>query len=692
MTITSPLVLTMSDVAALAHVQRPVVSVWRSRSAHTDRPFPAPISQRGDQQLFDATEVARWLTDSRYGNNPNAATDAAAHAEILSATDSFNAVTALLTLRHQLGMPLTSPSFGPDFTATLLDAADDEDRNDESFYSELEAVGDDLASLATYVDALIEASYGEALAFERLLTDRVKREGATETNTALTPAALNLMADTATALAASHTTEPVFVDAFGSASDILLAIANVQRITTEVTILTANERSAPARLMRRRLLTHGIHREGFTADENGNFTAVGPAVHVAQFPSANQPTMTSIEILDAIDRVVMGMTDQQTAVMLAPASVLVDALTPGRGDDQRSALLRSRRLRAVIRLPAGLLAYKPQQAQALWVFGAAHENVALADLWTLVADLTETPLDVRATQDLVSDLVASLGDEATVRSHAFRFARLIPTRVLLASRASLVAAALANSPVPPRKTTGAEMAVRAGELLASLGSLGAITVDANGANTQPGDTTPSTAATIEQLLHRKHLRFIPGNRLDGENYSTTGLRIIGPTELLNPETAGARRIASIRFVTDYPTGRLTEPGDVVFCTSPRPAAVVDTEGTSVVVFPARILRINAASPNGLLNEIIAADINTQLPGNRRWRLWQLRRVRPAEGPALAQAIAAIRSQQAITRGRLAELDELAALLMAGTTAGTLTLTTPPHIPSPQSRAPAKGTP
>jgi hypothetical protein len=738
-TIAAPLVLTMSDIAALARVQRPVVSMWRSRSAHTDRPFPKPLSHRGDQQLFDAAQVAQWLSDSQYGNNPNAAADAAAHAEVLNADAShrtetnettagttaqrtFNAVTALLALRRQLGMPLTSPGFGPEVTSSLLDAADDEDLHDESFYSELEAVGEELASLATYVDALVESAYGEAPAFERILADRAKREGATEASTILSPLALHLMAEAATALAASHPTGPVFVDAFGSASDILLAIAKVERLTSEVTVLTANELSAPARLMRRRLLTHGIQWEGIPADENGNFTAVGPAVHVAQFPSANQPVMTSSEILDSIDRVVVGMTSEQTAVMLAPASVLTDALTPGRADDQRSEILRSRRLRAVIRLPAGLLAHKPQQAQALWVFAAAHENVALADLWTLVADLTQTPLDATAVDDLVSDLVASLGDEATVRSHAFRFARLVPTRMLLASRASLVAAAAHGTAQgtaqgtiqsSARNNSGAEIAVRAGELLSTLATLDDLTVDATGTAPSSEDSAPSTAATIEQLLQRKHLLYLPGNRLTSApglasnpaSQTSAGLRIIGPadllvssnTDLLVSSNTGStpathNRIDSLRFFADHPAGRLTEPGDIVFCTSPRPAAMVDTEGTSVVVFPARILRISSSSPNGLLAEIIATDISAQQPGNRRWRHWLLRRVRPTEGPALAQAIAAIRSEQAIARGRLTQLDELASLLIAGTAAGTLTLTTPSPLSAPESLAPPKGTP
>ena len=75
--------------------------------------------------------------------------------------------------------------------------------------------------------------------------------------------------------------------------------------------------------------------------------------------------------------------------------------------------------------------------------------------------------------------------------------------------------------------------------------------------------------------------------------ATTGSRILGREELLDPHIAPPRFITLLDFAANYPAGPLTEPGDVVFCTSPRPAAMVDAEGGAVVVFPARILRIDA---------------------------------------------------------------------------------------------------
>lgn len=37
---TVPMLLSLSDIAALARVQRPVASMWRSRKASTDTPVP----------------------------------------------------------------------------------------------------------------------------------------------------------------------------------------------------------------------------------------------------------------------------------------------------------------------------------------------------------------------------------------------------------------------------------------------------------------------------------------------------------------------------------------------------------------------------------------------------------------------------------------------------------------------------
>jgi len=56
----------------------------------------------------------------------------------------------------------------------------------------------------------------------------------------------------------------------------------------------------------------------------------------------------------------------------------------------------------------------------------------------MLADLANVPLTADVVDDLVTDLVASMGDQAMVRAHAFRFTRIVTTRILLANRGNLL--------------------------------------------------------------------------------------------------------------------------------------------------------------------------------------------------------------------------------------------------------------
>ncbi|TFC02327.1 hypothetical protein [Cryobacterium sp. MDB2-33-2] len=728
MSITEPaLLMSMSDIAALARVQRPVVSVWRSRSALTDTPFPDPVALRDGRELFDADAVGAWLSDTGHGNNSQASADAAAYAILANQTpteaDTFRTVTALLALRSVIGGPLGMLT-GPD----LVDAADEHDPDDDAFFREIEAIGAASAGLVGYVDALVEATYGEAEAFERLRADRSKREPQVASDTTLNDEGLDLIARTAHALAATQPSEPVFVDATGGASDVLLAIARSESASGDVTVLTANDDSDTARMVRRRLLVHRIARDGLEVQPSGAFSVTGRVVHVARLPSAAEPRMSAAGMLSAIEQIVLQMDDNQLAVVLAPSAVLSDSGLAREADAVRSSLLRSGRVRAIVRLPAGLLTYKPQQVQNLWVLGAAHAHVPLADRWTMVADLSVQRLNPTAIEDLVSDLVASLGDRAIVRAHAFRFARLVLTRTLLASRESLVAGAQSTARAAS-SAQGTELALRVDELIRALNDpvpavspgrakasasdapfspVGlAITLQPVSSDNPASPTTQPRTASVEQLLAGRHLRFFPGNRIDSADLDvaprgafgapatgtrSTGIRVIGPAEVRGDVTFGERRIDPLLFATSYPAGRVTEPGDVIFCTAPSPAAIVDEDGTSVVLFPARILRVNPGNPNGLLSAVLAADIAALAAGERRWRRWRLRQIPDLQGAALAGSLASVRWEQEDARRRLAQLDELAGLLMAGVTAGTLTLSQAAGPQNSASFAPPEGTP
>ena len=692
------LLMSLSDIAALARVQRPVVSVWRTRSAHSAAPFPAPITRQHGSDLFDAAQIGRWLRDTGRGNNPEATEDAAAYAAPASHThdSAFAGVTALLALRAAREESLAGLT-----AAGLVDAADEHDPHDDLLFRETDAVGPALPATAAYVDALVEAAFGTAPAFERMLTDHRKRALTSDADSTVSRPAVNLIAQTVTALRLTQPSESALVDPTAGASDLLLAIHDAQ--SSDLTVLTAVDDSPTARLHRRRLLVHGISRRNLPVQPSGAFTVTGPALLVAQYPPATNVGMTPAEMLSAIEHIVLQMTDDHLAVVLAPSAVLTDAdaSLSRAAAELRSSLLRSGRVRAIVRLPAGLLPSKPQQLQALWVLGAAHTDVALADRWTLAADLMATPLTPAAIDALVGDLAASLGDRATVRAHAFRFARLVLTRSLLASRQHLVAG-VRTVPAPLARPA-ATIAVAIDQLTAQL------TADTNtGAHlnitvrSTPGDAPEPV--TVAHLLTQGQLSYIPGNRIRAGDITSgatdaAGMRLIGAAEVSGDQALGARRIDRLTFAADYPAGRLTEPGDVVFCTSPQPAAVVDRQGLSVVVFPARILRIHPhkadrpkVSPGstdptpatpaapGLLAEVLAADIAALPPGHRRWRAWPVRQVDVGQAAALAHALTSIRLEQKRASDRLAHLDELGSLLMAGVTAGTLTLASEPPAP------------
>lgn len=420
----------LADVAALAHVQRPVVSMWRKRSAGSARPFPDVIAVDQGRELFDADSVAVWLAATGRGNNPDAGKDAAAFASKDMA--AFEGVSALLVLKVILRNALAGMS-----RDDLLDAADECDPDDRFIYRELESLGAALVGTALYADQLADAAYTAPAAFEKLLADRTRSSPGSLERTGLVDSAVRLVAAAGVELASTLDAPPAFVDASGG-SDLLLAFAQRAGDASHTALLIADDGGSASRRGRRRLRVHSLDSRPLRVEPGGAFTVEGPAVHVAQYPSAGDPGIGPGGTLSAIENIALQMDDSHRAVIIAPAPVLCDAARSTEVSQLRSDLLRSGRVRAVVRLPQGLLRSKPREAQALWVLGPSFAEVGIADRWTMVADLSDRQLTADVSQDLISDIAASMGDHATVRAHSFRFARLVQTRVLLACRSSLV--------------------------------------------------------------------------------------------------------------------------------------------------------------------------------------------------------------------------------------------------------------
>ncbi|RNL51398.1 hypothetical protein [Arthrobacter oryzae] len=666
--------MTLSDVAALAQVQRPVVSMWRKRSAGSAHPFPGPAALEGGRELFDADQVAGWLEATGRGNNPEAHNDAAAFARMPATAagsvqgNTLDALTALLTLKAMTGKALGSLT--PD---ELLDLADECDPDDLSLYSELEILGPALASTAAFADRLVDSAYNAPAAFEQLLAARFRTGLREHADTALAESAVGLIAAAAVELAATLSGNSVFADSTRGGSDLLMGVVRASGESSPFTFLTSDDDGGAGRLVRRRLRVHGVDGGQIRIDPSGEFAVHGPVVHVAQYPSPGEPGMDATQILSAVEHLALQMDDQQRAVIIAPARVFCDVPLAAGAAGLRSGLLRTGRVRAIVRLPQGLLRSKPREAQALWVLGPSFAEVPIAERWTMVADLSSQDLTEDVNQDLVGDMVASMGNRATVRAHSFRFARLVQTSVLLASRGSLVAVQSCSS---VRSSSAAEAVLRVEELVRLLhtgrsGPSGEVAV-------APGDpSTKTPPAAVQELITAGNLKYIKGNRLeDTDLTSRAGTPVLGPAELLAPHGAPPRYIALLDFAANYPAGRLTEPGDVVFCTSPRPAATVDAQGGSAIVFPARVLRIAAGDPGGLLPDVVAAGINSLPAADKSWRQWRLRRTPEAQRKKLNDTLARLQHEQQQARDRLGWLEELATLITDGVTGGSLILTDP----------------
>ena len=191
---------------------------------------------------------------------------------------------------------------------------------------------------------------------------------------------------------------------------------------------------------------------------------------------------------------------------------------------------------------------------------------------------------------------------------------MVTTRILLASRGNLLE--VAPRVEPARAGTAAEVALRIDSLKVQLQQDHDVEPLDFDVQTNPDidNFSQTEHITVASALGARSLRVIAGNRVDpADLHATNGAPVIGPAELIGDWPPGERLVDRLKFGASYDAGRYTEPGDVVFCTSPRVGAIVDRRGGSVVVSPARVLRVDRHKPHGLLPQVIAADINRLVP-------------------------------------------------------------------------------
>lgn len=640
------LLIDLAGVARLARVQRPVVSTWRARFAATQDPFPNAVTDEIGRPCFNADEVADWLVRTEHGNNPDAREDAAAAAT--PAGFSFTDASAVAELEALIAMYAQTDSLSELTHAQLNDAAAEFDPSDRMFHREIAAHVGRGAPWLAYAARLVDAAYSPSAALALVARRHAASNRAIGSAGKLVAEVTALVVDATLALTGNDTT--VVLDA----DDAALSLAIANKLGDEVSTVLPSD--VEARRVRRQLLVEG-HWVGDGADPATR------SVVVARVPSNRGEDVAAI--LQAVDEVSLSLRPADAAVVIGPARALVDPLTPA-DELVRADILRSGHVRGIARLTTGLVDSAVRESLAMWMLGQPAGEVPPAQRATAVADLSDAQLTPATRADLVSDLMAAMGGRRDLRAHHFRFAKFVATSSLQASSGSLVASA---------KRGGRPSSANVRALPALLDMAGeAVRTDLTPFEVVPEPQDAQAAASVSELVAAGHLRRVQGTRLDPDLLGEKGLVVVTAADLDEPTSIGRTRVDQLTFATQHPSAQLTRPGDVVFRTSPTAAAWVDTDGSKVVAYPARVLRITPADSGGLVPELIAADIAVQAGGPGAWQRWMLRRVAPSASAPLRRALSESADVRAALMDRVARLDHYIDTLTTAVAAGTVTLT------------------
>ncbi|WP_454167762.1 hypothetical protein [Microbacterium lacticum] len=499
----------------------------------------------------------------------------------------------------------------------------------------------------TYATRLVDAAYSPSAALALITRRHAASNRASGSAGPLVADAIALVVDATLALAGGDAA--VTLDA----GDAALSSTVARRLGDSVSIVLPT--SAESRSVRRQLLV-----EARWIDEAADRAT--RSVVVARVPS--DPGEDVPGILRALDEVSLSLRDSDAAVVIGPARALVDPLIPTY-ERARTDILRSGRVRGIARLTTGLVDSAVRESLALWILGEPKVEVAPAQRITAVADLTGVQLTPATRADLISDLMAGMGGGRDRRAHQFRFATFVRTASLQARGGSLVASAMRK----PSATT---------EEATELPALLDIAAEAVRADLAPIEIAPDPhdvprATSVAELISDGHMRKIQGTRVDPALLGSEGLVVVTASDLDEPASIGRTRVDQLAFAGRHPSAQLTRPGDVIFRSGPTAAAWVDSDGSKVVAYPARVLRIKTADPGGLVPEIVAADITGAPAGPGAWKRWTLRRVAPRTMAPLRQAIADITTARLDLEARVARLADYAALIVAGATSGAVTM-------------------
>ena len=686
------LLMTMTDIAELADKPRPLITTWRRRYPDS---FPAQVGRDEAHPQFDPHEVADWLLTTGRVERDRAEQELALFmltglAASYPRQDAVAAVTALICLRYLAGEndPLADGDGDP--VAATRTLALDLDPSDDVVLTEIRSIPLHAGWLIALVDDLVEASWSCRAAFERVMAVRhrfgpVAQLSAMVTG-AMTPPLARLVAELSGAHERGRRGQLVVADPVAGPGDLLAEVVRLLSVDNPPRIAAAEPDPALARLARRRMLVHGVQRHDLDIRIGGELpdTLGDPDVIVTQLPYQPGEARDLASTLNTVDNVALRLSPGRFAVVLGPAAALTDELPFSAAQDARAKLLADDMVEAVIRLPGGMLPFRPGYETALWVLTQARGS-----RWqgrVLLADVSAQPLTHAVLSDLVEDVVTWRRDGYQPGAHRRRYGQQMAVRDLIDRPRPLV---VSGRPASPR-----ERATEGNRRITDITGYGA-ELDRIGAHATAGRRHVPTEAlasaslipaaqSLGALLRARRLVLRQGTRIKKAHLSSAGHHaVFGTEEVAGIRRPGLRTIDRETFAQAYPKARLTEPGDILVTMIPRAAAMIDRDGFSIAEFPVRILRIPAAEAEQFTPRVLAALLFADGSGTRAagavrtGRALEDQRVLllpPDQVRRLDQLLTGIEARRDLAKKELDVLDELQAATIGGLIDGTLTLT------------------
>lgn len=669
--------MSLADVALLAHVDRSVVTNWRTRFAQRD-PFPQAVGREGDQEFFSCAEVVAWLTRTGRGRNPRAVEEAIAFQfggrRVLVDTELFHGLTALLCLEAMTG-PLPRD---PD---ELLDLADETDPDDEFLRRDVEALGRDLARLAVYASLLVRDALDVAEPFDAALRSRRTPDPTGSLRVASAFAALVL--DVAMGAADEAGFEaPVLCLPRARDLALLTHLPDWLDERPDTTVaLFGDAADAEARLARRWLATHGVRVSALEAADGTGLP--NQAIVIARLDDEDREAdlawlnELTLQCSATMRAVIVGTSGALTGPLRVarrgrpPASGLPQSPA---GEERRQAL-QSGYTRAIVRLPAGMLLSNPALRMALWVLGPAHDRAE-----TYCTDVS-APL-FKNTSALADDIAAALVGRAERRGHTAP-GPFVRQAELVMSDTDLVPLHL-----DARVTTTGGLPRLLNDLVPAvsqpLSNAWALTV-------LPQDSAGLVQRiTLGEAVRAGHVMLIRGASLSvGDLVPVPDVGVVrDPRELRSRE-----HLPGLTFAALGSFGHLqvTEQGDLVFAQRGSPVTVaLDDRGGLVVAAPARVLRCHVPSeealkafaegkgappqPQRLVPGFLAAELARAAAQSSDWRRWPVTLLPPEAIRDASEAAMALAERQRLLEDALGATNELMSTLASALGAGLCSIT------------------